>query len=460
MITKILIPLTLLMAANASLLSIAPGPVDPQPAYKILENVTNRNKEPFVEGFEGCAFIRRYTAEYGMKWAGGNVIFYKVVRCLDKNLQPMEGFEDKIEFSKNGEQGTWHPLGKGCPPPFIEERPKNPCENGMAVSQRFVKEISRIYTAKIADSHHAPDVAGLNPEESGGVVKLTKELGDLQVQLKQALENQVMNRMKNTKPKTVHTDPQGNTVADFEYENGARARKTWVNGHLEMVEMWYPDNGPKVTDVYTPGYSTLKRTMTDASGKELISEHQITRNFDAGTEEDKVVFPTQPNSQNEMPITRDIPLDAPRMGRTPAPTQQDSDDQIAENANLDLSAPVLFQLPEKTWEQYSSAARLFESIVSKYVEENTECLLNRIIKQHADYLTFVCADSGMKSIKDVLFAEFGNHEICEALGDGECERMSDHLFDMMQDRINLGQNQEGVKVTSGLYNHRNVEASH
>ena len=426
--------------------------------FKVLTNTTKRNKEH--EGkWAVCEYLRLYVVRYHFEWKEGTTkhseIYYKTTQCLDDKFVTLNDPAQEVLFSNNnGPDAVWKPLGEGCPPPVVPKRKKNLCENGVAIGDKLVKEVAKVFTAKIVDDPARLLDDSKNPgsgENDEGMVEMSKQLVDLEAKLAVALDNKTIEEMKHTEPRIEQGDEEGQVKAFYEYANGVKAIKVFKNGNVWQIIVIQPDNGDVLIDTYTPDLSSVVRVSTNSTGDEVYSTRHIERDFETGEETDTLIVPGNESGTEPTVIRRDIPVDAPRP--LAARHSEDPNGKVGPGG-IDLSPPIVFNFNPELWSEFSKTAETFQNIVSGYVKENVECLMNRIIKQHADYLTFVCANSSVHSIKDVLANEFGERVQCNAEGIHNCDELYDRLVDQMLDAQNKGEDPAGTHVKSDRYNLR------
>ena len=426
--------------------------------FKVLTNTTKRNRDH--EGkWEKCEYLRLYVVRYHFEWKEGNAkhseIYYKTTQCLDEKFVTLTEPAQEVLFSNNnGPEAVWKPLGEGCPPPVVPKRTKNLCENGVAIGNKLVKEVAKVYTAKIVDDPAQIILGAQNPESDevpAGMVQMSKKLIDLEEKLSLALNDKTIEEMKHIEPRIEESDDGIKVVAVYEYESGVKAEKIFISGVLFQIIVYLPNDGDILTDTFTPDLTTVLRVRTSNDGEQVYTTRHIERDFETGEETDTLVIEGAVDGDEATTITRDIPFDAPRP--LVAGHSEGSDSKVGPGG-IDLSVPIVVDFQPELWSEFSDTAETFQQIVSGYVQENVECLMNKIIKQHADYLTFVCANSSVHSIAEVLKNEFGDRVQCNAKGIHNCEELYDGLVDQMLDAQNKGQDPAAIHVKSDRYNLR------
>jgi hypothetical protein len=140
---------------------------------QVQKNVMLRNTNP-VEGTEQCAYIREYIVKYALNAHEHSSIWYFVDQCYDKDFKQVGN--DTYSFNYDGDDTKRFKLPPGCPPPVVEEKKKNPCENGIALGDQLYKDIAEITTKKLTEH----PLSSLNGSEkpTAGTTTETKPNGD------------------------------------------------------------------------------------------------------------------------------------------------------------------------------------------------------------------------------------------------------------------------------------------
>ena len=107
--------------------------------------------------------------------------------------------------------------------------------------------------------------------------------------------------------------------------------------------------------------------------------------------------------------------------------------------------PVNLDIPVELETKLTNAADQFSVLVEDFVKKNVKCFLEKVYTTQEHYLTFVCAQNGIKNIRDLLKQEFTNDLVCQKI---DCNTLQNDLMDKMLDHNNKGLSQEGVQVTS------------
>ena len=108
-------------------------------------------------------------------------------------------------------------------------------------------------------------------------------------------------------------------------------------------------------------------------------------------------------------------------------------------------APIEFHFSSDIKKELNKAADNFGEILEKYVNTNVSCFLEKVYTLQENYLTFVCAESQAKSIRELLKKEFKNDLVCKQI---DCEKINDKLMDDMLAASNAGVTKEEMAKIS------------
>lgn len=139
----------------------------------VQKNVMYRNPGN-VEGTEQCEYIREYVIKYALNNHQHTSIWYYVMQCYDKDFKQVG--DDLYSFNYDGNAEKLFKLPPGCPPPVVEDKKKNPCENGIALGDQLYKDITEITTKKLTE-HPLSAINGQPKEEPKGTTTEKKENG-------------------------------------------------------------------------------------------------------------------------------------------------------------------------------------------------------------------------------------------------------------------------------------------
>lgn len=403
--------------------------------YEVLKNKIVRNKDP-NEHTKDCVFFQEWEARYELKHdrpsiAGHNVdheeshyIYYFVFRCLNKKMKVIRS---DATFGPTDNPRDAHPLPEGCVTPEIEEPEENPCTSGFELGEDMVEQISTLVSKKVL---HNPDKVEV-VEEYEGVIdpkkldKLKTRLPDLEALLEETIEKEHVLNPDDLQPDEWHTEEDGTRVGVFRFPNGDYGEKVHFPDGKILISIVKKD-GSRIDREEIPGQPT-EVVYSDAEG--YITERQVIRELRNQPNMEKVITYDAHDKQIGKPYKR---------------------------PKARIHRPIDIEIPDNVQDSFDEAADNFANMLEKYVENSVKCFAENIIDVKKNYLTFVCAETGHKSIREALKHRFGNNEICRKHVD--CKDIENQLIDQMLMAHNNGTSTDDIKVTTDYSHSTTLEA--
>ena len=151
-------------------------------------------------------------------------------------------------------------------------------------------------------------------------------------------------------------------------------------------------------------------------------------------------FPKDHNGEIRVDVTNSFqvqrnPYELEEVTTYDAKGNQIGDVYIHRNPYRRWVAPIEFHLPSEIASELDKAADNFSGLLENYVNDKVICFMEKVYTLQENYMTFVCAKSQSKSIRDALKTEFKNDLICKQF---DCEGLNDELIDKMLEAYNEG----------------------
>ena len=363
--------------------------------YEVLTHVVVKNSDP-TETTQDCKFIKEFKTRYNFTTSEEHqYIYYYVWQCLD---QAMTVLRSTVTFNYDGDDSNMHELPEGCIPPSPESPPDNPCENGFALGEEIIENVTTMTTKKLVDHPENNEV----PEDLLTVIKpdeldeVTKQFPALEETLEKLIEENHASEPEHRKPDEVKENPDGTVTEVYKFTNGDVAEKT-VTEEETVTVLTQPD-GTTVTETDKPNQPTLVETK-DPKGV-LVEKRVIDVNPEDPREEIVKVY--KPPSSEPKTHTRPRPRD----------------DKPITHVNI----------PDDVQEEFDNVATGFAAALENYVEESVKCFAEQVINVKDSYLTFVCSTTGHSSIKEALEAKFAGEMMCSKL---DCDGIQAELMEKM-----------------------------
>lgn len=403
--------------------------------YEVLLNKIVRNKDP-NEQTKDCEYFQEWRARYELKHDRPSIashnqdhqeshyIYYHVFRCLNKKMKVIR---TDATFGPTEDPKDAHPLPEGCVTPEIEEPEENPCTSGFELGEDLVEQISTLVSKKILHNPEKVEVV----EEFDGIIDpknldvLKKKLPDLEKLLEETLEKEHVLNPDDLQPDEWHTEEDGTRVGVYRFPDDKYGEKVMFEDGRVLISIVNPD-GSRIDREETPGQPT-EVVFSDPEG--YITERQVIRELRREPDMEKVITYDAHDNQIGKPYKR------------PKAT---------------VHRPIDIEIPEHVQEDFDEAANNFADTLEKYVGDRVKCFAENIIDVKKNYLTFVCAETGHKSIRDALKHRFGTNEICRKHID--CKDIENQLIDQMLMAHNSGASTEDVKVTTDFSHSTTLEA--
>lgn len=388
--------------------------------FEVITNTIVRNVKP-NDNTRQCIFFQDWIARYhlGRKVEQGHhreehYVYYFVYRCLDANMKVL--MSDAM-FGPTENPKRAHNLPPGCVAPEIPEPEQNPCTGGFELGEQMIEEISTLVSKKILHNPEkveiVEEVSGIiNPKKIDTLISVLPELEEI---LERTIEEEHIENPDNIRPDETHIEEDGTRIDVFHFPNG---------DYGERVE--FPD-GTKLTSIIKPDDSRIDReeiehepiTVTFSDPEGYITEVQIIEDIHRNPEYEKVTTYDSEDKPIGKPYTR---------------------------PKSKIHVPIDISIPEKVQKDFDDAAEKFSDALENFVETKVKCFAENIIDVKKNYLTFVCASSGHKSIKDALKHSFGDTVVCGKHVD--CKEIENELVDQMLLANHHGTPIEDVKVVS------------
>ena len=253
-----------------------------------------------------------------------------------------------------------------------------------------------------------------------GLQSVVKKIPELEEQLKQVL----LNSMKENPTQVSSTDNQdGSRTVVYQYPDGTESTIVeQPNGDKVVTTVEKPSNNINVVE-YNAESQSLVKTLKDPEGNVLSSSHHVAKEGNPNIE--VVTYYDSNGQQVGLPEERPAAYDF-----------------------LNPSNLTDLVITDSLQQEFLEAGQEYAQVLESYVDNNVKCFLENVLKERKYYLTFVCAHSEQKSIKEVLFAKYGENTICSKI---QCEALERELIDRMLEASYAGQSVEGIEVVSNSY---------
>ena len=237
--------------------------------YTVIKNTTLRNTNT-TEALKECEYIRDWEASYVFKSMGHDKIFYYSQQCLDDRFKIIKQI---VKFNYDYKKEERKLLPEGCPPPMIEDRRTNPCENGIALGTQLYRDVAQIVTKQV---YHNPvlnsSIDADTPVDKDGFAALLHTLPQLQKMINETLKESMTGvDEKTAKTKEVNNNSDGTYTELYMYPDGTRGSVTRLetNGQAISSTLYKTDGDKIVVTVLFKPYR-LKKEKFDENGN-LIS---------------------------------------------------------------------------------------------------------------------------------------------------------------------------------------------
>jgi len=364
--------------------------------YEVLTHVVVKNSDP-TETTKDCAYIKEWKTRYNFTTSEEyQYIYYYVWQCLD---DAMTVLRSSVTFNYDGDDSNMHELPEGCVPPSPETPPDNPCQNGFALGEEVIENVTTMTTKKLVDHPQGNEVPEdlkevLKPEELDEVTKKFPELEDI---LEKVIEENHATNPEHRAPDETKENPDGTVTEVYKFPNGDVAEKTPTDEKTTTV-LTKPD-GTVVTQVDKPN----QPTVVDVVDKE-------------GTPIEKKIIEVNPEDPAEeivktfKPPSNPTPTEITRPRTKPTDTIQD------------------VTIPDDVLKEFDGVSKGFADALEGYIESSVKCFAEQVINVKDSYLTFVCSTTGHSSIKELLEEKFAGEMMCSKL---DCDSIQSELMEKM-----------------------------
>lgn len=375
----------------------------------VITDVVVKNTEP-TETTVDCIFIREWKGRYPFKNNHKHqYIFYYILQCLDNSMKLLRS---NVTFNYDGDDNNMHELPEGCVPPSPQTPPENPCQNGFALGDEIIKNVTTMVTKKLInhpEHNEVPEIfkETINPDQ---LDEMTKSLPDLEEALNKVIEENHESNPEILVPDETTPNEDGSVTEHFTLPNGDTATRTETDEEVvvviekknpkERVVQTSPKDEPTTVEVFDENDNLVEKKIIEPNPED--PEEEIVRTF------------IPPDSQTPSEIVRP---------RRPVGTIVD---------------PVV---PDDLEEKFADVAHNFSATLEKYIEESVKCFAEQVINIEDSYLTFVCSTTGHSTIKELLEEKFAGQMLCSKM---DCDAIEEELMEQMIDHVNGEGNKPSV----------------
>lgn len=364
--------------------------------YEVLTHVVIKNSDP-TDTTKDCIYIKEWKTRYNFTTSEEyQYIYYYVWQCLDSAMIVLRS---SVTFNYDGDDSNMHELPEGCVPPSPESPPDNPCQNGFALGEEIIENVTTMTTKKLIDHPQGNEVpedlkAVLKPEE---LDQVTQKFPDLEDTLEKLIEENHATNPEHRAPDETTENPDGTVTETYIFPNGDVAKKTPTDEETTTV-LKKPD-GTTITQVDKPNQPTVIETV-DPKGNPI----------------EKKVIDVNPEDPNEEIVKTYKPPSNPTPTEFTRPRQPDN-------------SPIRnVTIPEDVQAEFDNVSQGFAAALENYVESSVKCFAEQVINVKDSYLTFVCSTTGHATIKDLLEEKFAGEMMCSKL---DCDGIQSELMEKM-----------------------------